>query len=98
MIVNLLDNAIRHATQGGDVTAALRRGAGALTLEVTNDGEEIVPADRGRIFQRFVRVGASDGAGLGLPIAQWIAEAHGGTLTLGHSAPGRTTFVVSLPA
>ena len=98
MIGNLLDNAIRHATQGGDVVAALRRVPGALTLEVSNDGDGITPADRERIFQRFVRVGASDGAGLGLPIARWIAEAHGGTLILGPSEPGRTTFIVSLPA
>jgi two-component system, OmpR family, sensor kinase len=98
MIGNLLDNAIRHATQGGDVVAALRRVPGALSLEVSNDGDGIAPADRERIFERFVRVGVSDGAGLGLPIARWIAEAHGGTLTLGHSEPGRTTFIVSLPA
>ena len=58
----------------------------------------IAPADQERIFERFVRIGASDGAGLGLPIARWIAEAHGGTLTLEESAPGRTVFVVSLPA
>jgi two-component system, OmpR family, sensor kinase len=98
MIGNLLDNAIRHATQGGDVVAALRRVPGALTLEVSNDGAGIALADRERIFQRFVRVGASDGAGLGLPIARWIAEAHGGTLTLAYSEPGRTTFIVNLPA
>ena len=51
-----------------------------------------------RIFERFVRVGESSGAGLGLPIARWIAEAHGGTLELEDSRPGATTFVVTLPS
>lgn len=98
MLGNLLDNAIRHASEGGTVAASLRRSADTLTLEVTNDGDGIASSDRDRIFERFVRIGSSDGAGLGLPIARWIAEAHGGTLTLGPSEPGRTTFIVSLPA
>ena len=50
-----------------------------------------------RIFERFVRAGESTGAGLGLPIARWIAEAHGGTVQLEDSRPGATTFVVRLP-
>jgi signal transduction histidine kinase len=49
------------------------------------------------VFERFVRLGDSEGAGLGLPIARWIAEAHGGSLVLEHSEPGSTTFVVTLP-
>ena len=53
-----------------------------MVLRITNDGPGIEPADQERIFERFVRIGASDGAGLGLPIARWIAEAHGGTLQL----------------
>jgi two-component system, OmpR family, sensor kinase len=98
MIVNLLDNAIRHARPGGAVVAALHRAPGRLTVRVTDDGPGIEAADRQRIFERFVRIGASDGAGLGLPIARWVAEAHGGTLSLEHSEPGRTTFVAILPA
>ena len=57
----------------------------------------IAPADHTRIFERFVRIGPSTGGGLGLPIARWIAEAHGGALTLEHSEPGRTTFAVRIP-
>jgi two-component system, OmpR family, sensor kinase len=95
MIGNLLDNAIRHADSR--VTAALTRHQNQVRLRITNDGPGIAEADRERIFDRFVRVGASDGAGLGLPIARWIAEAHAGTLNLASSAPGSTTFVVMLP-
>ena len=98
MIGNLLDNAIRHADSNGSVRAGLERSADRLTLRITNDGPPIAVADQTRIFERFVRMGASDGAGLGLPIARWIAEAHGGTLELQESRPGCTTFVVTLPA
>lgn len=98
MIGNLLDNAIRHAATNGHALAGLTRSAEQAVLQITNDGPPIEPADQERIFERFVRIGASDGAGLGLPIARWIAEAHGGTLRLHESRPGRTTFVVTLPA
>ena len=97
LVANLLDNAVRHADIGGTVVAALSGEADGIVLRVTNDGPGIAPADQTRIFERFVRIGSSTGGGLGLPIARWIAEAHGGTLTLEHSAPGRTTFAVRLP-
>jgi two-component system OmpR family sensor kinase len=98
MVGNLLDNAIRHARPDGFVTAGLEQSNGHVTLRITDDGPGIAAADQARIFERFVRIGASDGAGLGLPIARWIAEAHGGTLRLDESRPGRTTFAVTLPA
>ena len=98
MIGNLLDNAIRHAETDGRVSASLARSTDSVTLGITNDGPPIAAADQERIFERFVRIGASNGAGLGLPIAKWIAEAHGGALRLDRSAPGCTTFVVTLPA
>jgi signal transduction histidine kinase len=96
MVGNLLNNAIRHADAGGRVTATLERSAEQAMLRVTNDGPGIEPDDHRRVFDRFVRIG-SDGAGLGLPIARWIAEAHRGTLTLERSQPGCTTFVATLP-
>ena len=98
MIGNLLDNAIRHAASNGSVMASLARSADRVSLRITNDGPSIAVADRERIFERFVRIGSSDGAGLGLPIARWIAEAHQGTLRLEESEPGSTTFVVTLPS
>ena len=98
MVGNLLDNAIRHAEPGGQVHAELERSGDQVVLRITNDGLGIALADQPRVFERFVRLGASDGAGLGLPIARWIAEAHGGTLALESSRPGRTTFLATLPA
>jgi heavy metal sensor kinase len=98
MVGNLFDDAIRHAAPRGQVAAELERSTDRVVLRITNDGPRIEPDDRDRIFERFVRIGGSDGAGLGLPIARWIAEAHGGRLQLDDSRPGCTTFSVTLPA
>jgi signal transduction histidine kinase len=97
MVGNLLDNAIRHAAPGGRVSATLERSGDHVTLRITNDGDGIPSDHQSRVFERFVRLGDSEGAGLGLPIARWIAAAHGGTAVLEHSEPGRTTFAVRLP-
>ena len=97
MVANLLDNAIRHADAGGRVGTDLTRSGACAMLRITNDGHGIPIALQSQMFERFVRGGESTGAGLGLPIARWIAEAHGGTLHLERSEPGATTFVVTLP-
>jgi len=98
MVGNLLDNAIRHATPGGKVAATLTRTPAAVTIRVTDDGEGIPSHEQERIFERFVRLDTrSRGAGLGLPIAKWIAEAHGGRLMLESSNAGGSCFSVTLP-
>jgi two-component system OmpR family sensor kinase len=98
MVGNLLDNAIRHAKPGGLVTSRVARSADALSIRITDDGDGILPENRDRIFERFVRFDTrSPGAGLGLPIARWIAEAHGGTLVLEASSTGGSCFAVILP-
>ena len=72
-----LDNAIRHSSS--QVRVEIGSAAQAISITVTNDGATIPPEQRDRIFDRFVRLDpAVEGAGLGLPIARWIAEAHGG--------------------
>ena len=98
MISNLLENAIRFAK--GVVTVTVTRSAGGgATIRVADDGDGIPVAHQAEIFDRFVRVDArSNGAGLGLPIARWIAEAHGGALVLESSGPGGSCFRVTLPA
>jgi signal transduction histidine kinase len=99
MVGNLLDNAIRHATPGGKVAATLTRTPAAVTILVTDDGEGIPSHEQARIFERFVRLDTrSRGAGLGLPIAKWIAEAHGGRLVLESSHAGGSCFSVTLPS
>jgi signal transduction histidine kinase len=95
MIGNLLDNAARHAASR--VSVSLEQTAAEALIRVHDDGEGVRAADRERIFDRFVRVDAGPGgAGLGLPIARRIAEAHGGRLVLEDNGPG-ACFTVTLP-
>jgi signal transduction histidine kinase len=100
MLINLLDNAIRHTPRGGWVRVELIAGNDAVEVAVTDSGEGISEADRERVFERFVRLRpspAGEGGGLGLPIARSIAEAHGGTLALARSDASGSTFLVRLP-
>jgi signal transduction histidine kinase len=100
MLMNLLDNAIRHTPNGGWVRVELADGTSAVDVSVMDSGEGIPEAERERVFERFVRLRptqAGDGGGLGLPIARVIAEAHGGTLRLARSGPSGSTFLARLP-
>lgn len=100
MLINLLDNAIRHTPSGGRVRVELVASRDAVEVAVTDSGEGIPEAERERVFERFVRLRpsqAGEGAGLGLPIARAIAEAHGGMLRLARSDPSGSTFLARLP-
>lgn len=97
LVANLLHNAIRFARAAGAVTLSVARTDQALSIRVTDDGPGVPVERRDGIFDRFVRDPGSEGAGLGLPIARWIAEAHGGRLLLECGEPGRTAFLVTLP-
>lgn len=97
---NLLDNADRHARDRVAVT--LRTTSDWAVLQVADDGTGVPPADRERIFERFVRLDESrarddGGAGLGLAIARDIAVRHGGTLTIGDAPGGGALFELRLP-
>nr|WP_169806381.1 HAMP domain-containing sensor histidine kinase [Herbidospora sakaeratensis] len=99
VLVNLLDNAERHATSR--ITVTVRAEDGTAVLEVLDDGDGVATADRERVFERFTRLDAardrdSGGTGLGLAIAREIAHAHGGTLTIEDSERG-ARFVLRLP-
>ena len=101
MIMNLVENAVRHTPPQGTVELALHAVNGDLRVMVSDTGCGIAAEDQSRIFERFVRLqsAGSDGAGgLGLPIARWVAEAHHGSLNLESSGPGGSRFVVVLPA
>ncbi|MDT8901898.1 sensor histidine kinase [Anaeroselena agilis] len=96
----LLDNAIRHTPPGGEIKVELDRAGPKTVLTVADNGEGIAPEYHDKIFDRFFQADRSrndSGAGLGLAIARWIVESHGGTIAV-KSAPGKgTTFVVALP-
>ncbi|HEY7499261.1 MAG TPA: HAMP domain-containing sensor histidine kinase [Vicinamibacterales bacterium] len=98
MIGNVVENAIRHAKPGGSVTIELRRDPASATLRVRDDGEGVPAEDRERIFERFVRRDSrAGGAGLGLPIARRVANAHGGELVLEPDSANGACFTVTLP-
>jgi signal transduction histidine kinase len=98
---NLGDNAVRHA--GSQVAFTLAERNGAVVLDVDDDGPGIPPADRQRVFERFVRLDdarARDagGSGLGLAIVAEVVNAHRGTIAIDDSGLGGARFEVRLPA
>ncbi|MFX4291714.1 HAMP domain-containing sensor histidine kinase [Streptomyces bohaiensis] len=100
VLVNLLDNAERHAASRVRVSVTAEGGHGVV--EVADDGAGVPVGERERIFQRFVRLDEArsrdaGGAGLGLAIARDVAERHGGTLTVGAAREGGALFVLRIP-
>jgi two-component system OmpR family sensor kinase len=108
VLANLLSNAAKHSPPGTTVTTSLTTasadGAGAVTLEVTDDGPGIPPGLLPTLFERFVRgdtarthtaTGATS-TGLGLAIVHAVTTAHHGTVTV-TSEPGQTRFTITLP-
>jgi two-component system OmpR family sensor kinase len=102
MLWNLLENAAQYTPDGGQIELHLRPVNGLARVEVQDTGIGIAEEDLTHVFDRFYRgQGArairADGAGLGLAIVKYVAEAHGGMVTLS-SQPGRgTTFSVDIP-
>jgi heavy metal sensor kinase len=102
LLLNLLDNAVKHTPSGGRVTVTWEARDEDIVLSVSNTGPGIAAEHLSRIFDRFYRVDparsrAEGGVGLGLSICKWIAEAHGGSISA-ESARGRgATFTVRLP-
>lgn len=94
---NLLDNAVRHTRADGLVRTVVSATPEAVTIDVIDEGYGVPVESRDRIFERFVHLGATgEGAGLGLPIARWIARAHGGDVTLESSGSSGSQFRVTL--
>lgn len=103
VVVNLLDNALRHTPPGGAVTVTARNSVGAVTIAVQDTGEGIDAAHLPHVFERFYRAparsGEHGGSGIGLAIAKAIVEAHGGTITAASAGPGAgSTFRLQIPA
>jgi heavy metal sensor kinase len=103
LVLNLLDNAVRYTPDGGTVTAAWRPFGTDVEIVVEDTGPGIAPEHLPHVFERFYRAESArsredGGAGLGLSICKWIAEAHGGTITV-ESPPGTgARFIVRFPA
>ncbi len=90
LVRNLVDNALRYCPAGAHVTVRVQDAAGALVLDVEDDGPGIPADERSRVLERFYRVpGApTEGCGLGLAIVREVAESHGGAVVLGEGPGG----------
>ena len=91
MFANLLDNAIRHTSSGTPIILSALRSADRTVVTIADQGAGIPPSDREKVFQRFFRRESSrttPGSGLGLSLADAIAELHECRIVLSDNAPG----------
>jgi signal transduction histidine kinase len=101
MIANLVDNAVRYNTAGGQIWISTGTAAGSTRLTVANTGPTISAADAERIFQPFQRLHdrtSHDGYGLGLTIVASIAAVHGGSATATPRHDGGLSVTVAIPS
>jgi two-component system OmpR family sensor kinase len=104
LFLNLVTNAIKYTPRGGKVELGVGRHPDNVTFAVRDTGIGISAADFPHIFERFwradrvrSRMSERGGFGLGLAISQWIAQAHGGTLTASSRLGRGSLFTVTLP-
>ena len=102
VVANLLENAMRHSPEDGRVAVgAFARADGVVELTVSDEGPGIAAGEEDLVFERFYRsdsAHASDGGtGLGLPIARWIVDLHGGRIRAEQRRPRGCRMVVALP-
>lgn len=103
IVLNLVENALRHTPKGGDVRILVQDAGEGVRISVADTGKGIGPDDLPHIFDHFYRADpsrarSSGGTGLGLSIVKSIVEAHGGRVTVHSRAGAGSTFTVTLPA
>jgi heavy metal sensor kinase len=107
-VINLLDNAVKYSPKGSTIRLRLSDGKEAtdlaqfVELAIEDEGPGIAEDKAKRVFDRFYRVDEgrtrdAGGAGLGLAIAKWAVESHGGTIDLKGRAPNGSIFTIRLP-
>jgi len=102
LLLILVDNAIKYTPEGGRVQLAMRTEPGAAVVTVADTGIGIDPEDIPHLFERFYRADKArsrdlGGTGLGLSIAKWIAESHGGHISVESTVGQGSTFTLRLP-
>lgn len=99
VLINLLDNAVKHTPDGGPLEITAWAHDGAVTVEVADRGSGLKPGDEERVFEKFYRGPGltSRGAGLGLAICRGIVEAHGGRIWAENRPGGGVAFRFTIP-
>jgi signal transduction histidine kinase len=103
LLVILLDNAINYSDCPGTIKVSIAQSKSKYKLLVSDTGVGIEEEHLDKIFDRFYRINQTrnknpDGSGLGLSIAKWIVQEHGGTIEVASSPGNGTTFTIVLPA
>jgi two-component system, OmpR family, sensor kinase len=103
LFLNLLDNAVKYSRPGGAVSVICDSTDGGFSVAISDSGEGIPAEEQEKVFERFYRLdkarsrsgnSSTSGAGLGLSIAQWIAEMHWGSIRISSSDTNGSTFIV----
>ena len=102
LLMILIDNAIKYSPEKTKILISVKIDEHSVKISVIDEGIGIQDMDRDRIFERFYRVDKArsrkeKGTGLGLPIAQWIAENLDGTIKVTGNEKGGSTFIITLP-
>ena len=98
VLVNLLDNALRHSPVDGVITVRCESRNTTLTLSVSDQGPGVALEDREAVFNRFEQFNTGGRAGLGLTIAKTFVEAHGEKIWCDDAPGGGAMFVFSMPS
>lgn len=95
---NLIDNALKHGGPGlGRIAVSLAAEDGQAVIRVSDDGRGVAVEDVATVLERFGQAGPSEGSGLGLSIAEAVAQSHGGTIALDRSEGGGLSVTIRLP-
>jgi signal transduction histidine kinase len=101
-VTNVLDNAIKYGPLNSTVMISVDRNTDHALLTIADEGPGVPAEHRERIFHRFFRLDEArsrdgGGAGLGLAIAKWAVEIHGGRITVNGRQGGGSEFLIQLP-
>jgi signal transduction histidine kinase len=102
ILINLISNGIRFSQPGGEVRVSAFRRDDGLSLAVADKGIGMAANDIPKALERFGQLDADpnhqhEGAGLGLPLAQYLMELHGGRLRIASEPGVGTTVTVTFP-